>query len=91
MICPNCGRDNIPGIDLCEGCGSDLAGLDLPEAHHGFRGQMMTDRVGDLEMADSLYVSPETTVALYGSILTRWDPTFSGLRLSAGNDCRAVE
>lgn len=29
MICPACEHDNIPGQDLCENCGLDLAGLDV--------------------------------------------------------------
>lgn len=50
LLCPNCGLDNIQGTDLCESCGSDLAGLDLPEAHPGFRGRLMTDHIGDLRL-----------------------------------------
>jgi CBS domain-containing protein len=57
MLCPNCGHDNIQGTDLCASCGSDLAGLDLPEAHPGFRGRLMTDHVGDLSL-----ISPPPTV-----------------------------
>ena len=88
MLCPNCSHDNIPGLDLCESCGSDLAGLDLPEARHGFRGQMMTDQVSDLKMADPLYVSPETTVAeaiekmrqaRHGCVLVRDDVSLVGI------------
>lgn len=63
MLCPNCSHDNIPGIDLCESCGSDLAGLDLPEAHAGFRGRLMTDNVGDLRLISPLFVQVGTTVA----------------------------
>ncbi|MBI5948396.1 MAG: CBS domain-containing protein [Chloroflexi bacterium] len=29
--CPSCGTENIPGSDICQGCQSDLARLDLPE------------------------------------------------------------
>jgi CBS domain-containing protein len=29
MHCPGCGHDNIAGVDLCEHCGFDLAGLDV--------------------------------------------------------------
>ena len=29
MRCPACDHDNIPGVDLCAGCGLDLAGLDV--------------------------------------------------------------
>jgi CBS domain-containing protein len=28
MICPDCGFDNIDGVDLCEECGQPLANLD---------------------------------------------------------------
>lgn len=63
MLCPNCGHDNIPGIDLCESCGSDLAGLDLPEAHAGFRGRLMTDHIGDLHLIPPLFVQMDTTAA----------------------------
>jgi len=61
--CPNCGFENISGVDLCEECGTDLAGLDLPEAEHGLSGRLLTDRVGDLPLAPPIVVSPETTVA----------------------------
>ena len=63
MRCPNCGHENIPGVDLCHRCGSDLAGLDLPEASVGFRGRLMTDHVGDLELIDPLYVELDTSAA----------------------------
>ena len=63
MICPNCGYDNIPGLDLCESCGSDLAGLDLPEARRGFRGHMMTDRIVNLTRRDPVFVPAQSTVA----------------------------
>lgn len=63
MLCPNCGHDNIQGIDLCESCGSDLAGLDLVEAHPGFRGRLMTDQIGDLPMVcPPPFVQPDSTV-----------------------------
>lgn len=57
MLCPNCGHDNIQGTDQCESCGSDLAGLDLPEAQPGFRGRLMTDHIGDLHL-----ISPPPSV-----------------------------
>ena len=62
MRCPNCGYDNIPGIDLCEVCGSDLAGLDLPESHLGFRGRLLTGRIGDLPLAPPDTVSADTNL-----------------------------
>lgn len=62
MLCPNCGTDNIPGVDVCEDCGTDLAGLDLPEARSGFRGKLLAARVGDLPQSKVVLVSPEDTV-----------------------------
>jgi len=63
LNCPNCGHDNIQGSDLCESCGSDLAGLDLLEAQTGFQGRLMTDHVGDLPLTGPLSVQPHTTAA----------------------------
>ena len=62
MLCPNCGTDNIPGVDVCEDCGTDLAGLDLPEARAGFRGKLLAGRVGDLPVSEAVIVAPSDTV-----------------------------
>ena len=62
MLCPNCATDNIPGVDVCEECGTDLAGLDLPEARAGFRGKLLAARVGDLPITPAVMVSLEETV-----------------------------
>ncbi|MFQ5526735.1 MAG: CBS domain-containing protein [Thermoanaerobaculia bacterium] len=62
MLCPNCGTDNIPGVDVCEDCGTDLAGLDLPEARAGFRGKLLTARVADLPITDAVLVAPDASV-----------------------------
>ncbi|MDX1385092.1 MAG: CBS domain-containing protein [Thermoanaerobaculia bacterium] len=63
MRCPLCGEDNIPGVDQCADCGSDLAGLDLPEAGDGVPGRLLRDRLEGLELSPPLAVSPETSVA----------------------------
>lgn len=62
MLCPNCANENIPGVDTCEACGSDLAGLDLPEARAGFRGNLLNTRIGDLPISDAVVVSGDTCV-----------------------------
>ena len=47
MICPTCGRDNLPGEDFCEKCGNDLAAEDsVPEPRLG--------RLHDLILKDPL-------------------------------------
>ena len=62
MLCPNCATDNIQGVDTCEECGTDLAGLDLPEARSGFRGRLLTARIGDLSISEAVIVSSGNTV-----------------------------
>lgn len=63
MLCPSCGHDNIPGVDLCDECGSDLAGLDLPEAGSGVGGRLLTDSISDLPLAPWVTAAPDETVA----------------------------
>ncbi len=62
MRCPSCDAENIPGVDVCLSCGTDLAGLDLLEAQRGFSGHLLTDRIGDLELSDPIALAPESTV-----------------------------
>ena len=62
MLCPSCAHDNIPGVDACEHCGSDLAGLDLPEALGGVGGRLLSDSVGDLPLAPLVTAAPDETV-----------------------------
>ncbi|MEZ5332634.1 MAG: CBS domain-containing protein [Thermoanaerobaculia bacterium] len=63
MRCPFCGSDNIQGSELCESCGAELAGLDIPEAGDGVGGRLLTDRVADLELSPALTLPPAASVA----------------------------
>ncbi|MDX1643566.1 MAG: CBS domain-containing protein [Thermoanaerobaculia bacterium] len=63
MRCPFCGEKNIPGADLCDACGADLAGLDIPESQDDFEGALMTDRVEGLSMGPALVVERDDSVA----------------------------
>ena len=63
MNCPSCGHDNIAGTDLCEMCGSDLAGLDLPESHRGFRGRLLTGSIKDVRFIPPAISTSNSTVA----------------------------
>ncbi|MEE8525434.1 MAG: CBS domain-containing protein [Thermoanaerobaculia bacterium] len=71
MRCPNCAHPNIPGADLCESCGSDLAGLDLPESSAGFDGRLLGDRIDRLDVKAPLIVAPDATVAEAIALLRR--------------------
>ena len=59
MRCPYCGTDNIAGVEQCESCGSDLAGLDIPEARGGGVGRLMTDRIDDIELTPPITVAAD--------------------------------
>jgi len=37
MICPDCGTDNLPGVDSCEECGQDLRSQDIPMPRDGLQ------------------------------------------------------
>jgi CBS domain-containing protein len=63
MRCPYCDHDNIPGTDLCETCGAELAGLDLPEARGGLQGHLLNDRIGSLELTPPLMVKAADSIA----------------------------
>ena len=34
MICPVCGFENLTGAEVCDNCGADLAGRDVPQPAH---------------------------------------------------------
>ena len=88
MKCPNCGVENIQGEDLCEVCGSDLAGLDLPASRDDFKGQLMTDRLGSFTMGPALCLPGSATVrqaveilreARHGCVLIEEDGRLTGI------------
>jgi CBS domain-containing protein len=60
--CPYCGTNNIAGVELCDSCGSDLAGLDIPEARGGGVGRLMRDRIGDIELTPPITAATDDTV-----------------------------
>ncbi len=51
MRCPTCGFDNFVGSDVCENCGSDLAGHDTPQSATTFRGQLLGVHLDALGMS----------------------------------------
>lgn len=88
MLCPSCAKDNIPGVDICEDCGTELAGLDIPEARGGFRGTLLTARIGDLPVSAPVLVGEDESVrtaiekmreAKAGCVLVQSDGKLAGL------------
>ena len=64
MVCPGCGFDNIQGVFACDGCGMDLAHLDVPGggAMDGLKRHIMRDPIRRLAPLKPLVATPATTI-----------------------------
>jgi CBS domain-containing protein len=51
MRCPTCGFENLLGSDVCDNCGSDLAGRDVPEPATAFHGRLLGEPLDRLNVA----------------------------------------
>ena len=60
MICPVCGFDNLTGMEVCDNCGADLAGNDIPQPAMSFHGRLLGEHLDDLGAPPPLTVSPDT-------------------------------
>src|SRR6476659_1088349 len=60
MRCPTCGFENLLGSDVCDNCGSDLAGRDVPEPATGFHGRLLGEHIDGLGGAPPELVDPAT-------------------------------
>jgi CBS domain-containing protein len=63
MTCPDCGHDNIDGMDACDHCGQDLSSIDIPTPRGGLQGRIMETPLRALAPAAALTVSPREPVA----------------------------
>ena len=62
MRCPTCGFENLLGSDVCDNCGSDLAGRDVPEQATSFRGQLLGEHLDALRVAPPEIVEASSDV-----------------------------
>ena len=62
MRCPACDHDNIPGDDLCAGCGLDLAGLDVQAWGVTPQDPLLTMPLDDLPLKDPLALGVDDSV-----------------------------
>jgi len=62
MHCPVCGHDNLIGAEVCDNCGADLAGHDVPQATTTFHGRLLGEHLDELGAPAPLTVGPETPV-----------------------------
>jgi CBS domain-containing protein len=58
--CPVCGYDNLTGAEVCDNCGADLAGHDVPQDTMTFHGRLMGEHLDDLGAPPPLTVQPNT-------------------------------
>ena len=63
MICPACSTDNIAGVDLCESCGMDLAGLDVTAWGVDPEDPLLAEPLSNLELKRAICLRPDGTVA----------------------------
>jgi CBS domain-containing protein len=62
MHCPVCGHDNLTGAEVCDNCGADLAGHDVPQATTTFHGRLLGEHLDALGAPPPLTVGPDTPV-----------------------------
>ena len=62
MRCPTCGFENLLGSDVCDNCGSDLAGRDVPEQAVSFRGQLLGEHLDELGIAPAEIVDADSDI-----------------------------
>ncbi len=62
MRCPACDHDNIPGEDLCENCGLDLAGLDVKAWGVDPEDPLLAAPLASLPLKEPLVLPPSATV-----------------------------
>lgn len=64
MDCPVCGHFNLTGAEVCDNCGADLAGADVPQAATTFHGRLLGEHLDDLGAPAPMTVSPDTRLDL---------------------------
>lgn len=62
MQCPACGHENFPGQDLCQSCGLDLAGLDVPAWGVSPSDPFLSQPLSGLPLKTPLILGPGATV-----------------------------
>jgi CBS domain-containing protein len=60
MHCPVCGVENLLGAEVCDNCGADLAGHDVPQATTTFHGRLLGEHLDELGAPPPLTVEPDT-------------------------------
>jgi CBS domain-containing protein len=62
MDCPVCGHFNLTGTEVCDNCGADLAGADVPQQTTSFHSRLLGEHLDDLGAPAPVTLSPDTPV-----------------------------
>jgi CBS domain-containing protein len=62
MDCPVCGHFNLMGTEVCDNCGADLAGADVPQATTSFHGRLLGEHLDDLGSPPPLMANADAPV-----------------------------
>ncbi len=60
MRCPSCGFENLVGADICDNCGADIFGHDIPQQAPAFKGELMGEHLDRLGAPPPVTVTPDT-------------------------------
>ena len=63
MKCPDCGHDNLAGVDLCAECHGSLVRESLPQPKRGLQRAIMETKLRELEPETAITVPPSETTA----------------------------
>jgi CBS domain-containing protein len=63
VICPQCGYENIQGVDECENCGFDLMSVDIPTPSSEFEAEMVVVPLAVVRHHKPLTIAPSATAA----------------------------
>jgi CBS domain-containing protein len=60
MHCPVCGYENLTGAEICDNCGAELAGHDLPQPAVTFHSTLLGEHLDSLGAPAPILVPPDT-------------------------------
>ena len=60
MRCPVCGFVNLTGADICDNCGADIFGHDIPQQAPAFKGQLLGEHLDELGAPAPVTVTADT-------------------------------
>ena len=62
MRCPVCGFVNLVGADICDNCGADIFGHDIPMQAPAFKGQLLGEHLDELGSPQPITVTADTPI-----------------------------